>query len=83
MTHLSMVLKLLSDANISLNLKKYHFAKSEVAYLGRMMRPGQLIMMDAKVAALKKARIPRTKSQLRASSDWLTCTGGSFRTSQR
>jgi hypothetical protein len=58
MARLSTVLKLLSDANISLKLKKCHFAKSEVAYLGHMIRPGQLSMMDTKVAAVKKARIP-------------------------
>lgn len=66
MAHLSHVLGLLKDANISLKLKKCAFAKQEVQYLGHMIKPGHLEMLSARVESLKLIELPKTKKEVRS-----------------
>jgi RNase H-like domain found in reverse transcriptase len=62
---LSLVLKLLESAGVSLNLKKCHFAASNVQYLGFRVGHAGLEVDDSKIVAVQKARPPCTKTVLR------------------
>ena len=64
--HLGEVLHLLSRAGLSLKLKKCHFFKETVNYLGHVIRPGKLEVASKNTEALKTAQPPSTQSELRS-----------------
>jgi RNase H-like domain found in reverse transcriptase/Reverse transcriptase (RNA-dependent DNA polymerase) len=63
---LDKVLSLLRDAGISLRLDKCHFFRRRVNYLGHVIEPGKLSVQDTKVDTILMAKLPRTKTELRA-----------------
>jgi Reverse transcriptase (RNA-dependent DNA polymerase) len=64
--HLDVVLHRLYRAGLTLNLKKCHFFKETVDYLGHVIRPCQLSVADKNTAALKDTRHPTTQTELRS-----------------
>jgi hypothetical protein len=60
------VLSLLRDAGVSLRLDKCHFSRRRVNYLGHVIEPGKLSVQATKVDTILKAKLPRTKTELRA-----------------
>jgi Reverse transcriptase (RNA-dependent DNA polymerase) len=63
---LDKVLSLLRDAGVSLRLDKCHFFRRRVNYLGHVIEPGKLSVQATKVDNILKAKLPRTKTELRA-----------------
>jgi len=60
------VLHRLREAGVTLNLEKCTWFSDEVEYLGPIVRPGQLHVHDKNVDALKHAKFPTTKTQLKS-----------------
>jgi hypothetical protein len=54
MAHLEAVLHRLYRAGITLNLKKFHFFKEAVDYLGHFIIAGQISVAEKNTATLKK-----------------------------
>jgi hypothetical protein len=71
MAHLDAVLHRLYRAGLTLHLKKCHFFKDTVDYLGHVFRPGQLSVAEKNTAALKYMTHPTTQTELR--SFWGLC----------
>jgi hypothetical protein len=63
---LDAVLHRLYRAGLSLNLKKCHFFKETVDYLGHVIRPGKLSVAEKNTQALRTAKPPTTQSELRS-----------------
>jgi hypothetical protein len=63
---LDKVLSLLRDAGVSLRLDKCHFFRRRANYLGHVIEPGKLSVQATKVDNILKAKLPRTKTELRA-----------------
>jgi Reverse transcriptase (RNA-dependent DNA polymerase) len=63
---LDKVLSLLRDAGVSLRLDKCHFFRRRVNYLGHVIDPGKLSVQATKVDTILKAKLPRTKTELRS-----------------
>jgi len=59
------VLHRLRDAGVTLNLKKCTGFSDEVEYIGHIVRPGRLHVHNKNVDALKHAKFPTTKTQLK------------------
>jgi RNase H-like domain found in reverse transcriptase len=53
-------------AGLSLNLKKCHFFRSEVSYLGHVIGPGTLAVAEKNTRALRTAKPPSTQTELRS-----------------
>lgn len=62
---LELVVQTLVDAGFSFNLKKCKFLKSEVEYLGYLVRSGEVRPNPKKVDALINSPIPKTQTQVR------------------
>jgi transposase InsO family protein len=62
---LSVVLKMLQTAGVSLKLNKCSFAASQVQYLGFKVGVNGVEVDATKTAAIKEARAPRNKNELR------------------
>lgn len=62
---LDSVLKTLTDAGFSINLKKCTFLTDEVEYLGRIISKGQVRPSEHKIEALVKSPTPSTVKQVR------------------
>jgi len=60
------VLHRLREAGVTLNLEKCTWFSDEVEYLGHIFRPGQLHVHNKNVDALKHAKFPTTKTQLKS-----------------
>jgi len=60
------VLTRLREAGVTLNLEKCTWFSDEVAYLGHIVRPGQLHVHKKSVDALKQASFSKTKTQLKS-----------------
>jgi hypothetical protein len=63
---LDKVLSILRNAVVSLRLDKRHFFRRRVKYLGHVTEPGKLPLQAMKVDTILKAKLPRTKTELRA-----------------
>jgi len=59
------VLHRLREAGVTLRLEKCTWFSDEVEYLGHIVRPGQLHVHNKNVDALKHAKFPTTKTQLK------------------
>jgi len=59
-------LRLLRDAEMTLRLPKCRFFRKTVAYLGHEIKLGRLAVMDAHTRALREARFPTTRTQVRS-----------------
>jgi Reverse transcriptase (RNA-dependent DNA polymerase)/RNase H-like domain found in reverse transcriptase len=66
LAHLDAVLHLLYRADLSLNLKKCHFFKSEVSYVGHFIGPGTLSVSEKNTRAFRTAKPPTTQTELRS-----------------
>jgi Reverse transcriptase (RNA-dependent DNA polymerase) len=64
--HLGDVLSRLYGAGLSLKLRKCHFVKEPVSYLGHVIRPGQPAVAENNTAALKDIQAPTTQTELRS-----------------
>jgi len=56
----------LREAGVTLNLEKCTWFSDEVEFLGHIVRPGQLHVDNKSVDALKDAKFPTTKTQLKS-----------------
>ncbi|KAL0152923.1 hypothetical protein M9458_051752 [Cirrhinus mrigala] len=65
LSSLDQVFKELSNASLTLNLKKCEFAKAVVTYLGKKVGQGQVKPVEAKIEAILEFPIPRNKRELR------------------
>jgi Reverse transcriptase (RNA-dependent DNA polymerase) len=54
------------DLDKVLRLDKFHFFRRRVNYLGHIIEPGKLSVQATKVDTILKAKLPRTKTELRA-----------------
>ena len=66
LAHLDTVLHRLYSAGMTLNLKKCHFFKDTVGYLGHVIRPGKLAVAEKNTKALHSASHPTTQTELRS-----------------
>ena len=64
--HLQLVLTRISDAGLTLNLKKCEFANAEIDYLGHHIGLGKVQPKQTKVEALLAVCRPKTKKQLQS-----------------
>ncbi|MGH0053304.1 MAG: reverse transcriptase/ribonuclease H family protein, partial [Sphaerochaetaceae bacterium] len=64
--HVEEILSCLSNAGITLKLKKCDFFTDTVNYLGHKIRPGHLETDKAVTAALKEAKHPRDQTELKS-----------------
>ena len=64
--HLSQILKALHRAGVTIKLSKCTFFKDSVKYLGHIIRPGTLEIDTIRTKALKEAKHPRNKTELRS-----------------
>jgi len=64
--HVDHVLCLLRQAEVALRLPKCRFFRTTVEYLGHEIKPGRLGLMDAHTRALREARFPTTRTQVRS-----------------
>jgi RNase H-like domain found in reverse transcriptase/Reverse transcriptase (RNA-dependent DNA polymerase) len=66
LSHLDEVLHRLYRAGLYLNIKKSHFFKETVSYVGHVIHPGKLSVAGKNTSALKTAKFPTTQSELRS-----------------
>ena len=64
--HLSQVIEAFRKANMTLKLKKCHFAKDSVQFLGHRIGNGILTIPEIKIAPILSIPEPNTKSKLRS-----------------
>ncbi len=62
--HLDGVLSALGRATVSLKAPKCHFFKKSVDYMGHVIRPGRLSLVEKNTQALKEAKHPTTQTEL-------------------
>jgi hypothetical protein len=60
------VLHRLYRAGLSLNLKKFHFFRKEVSYLGHVIGQDTLAVAEKNTRALRTAEPPSTQTELRS-----------------
>jgi len=65
-SHFDRVLRLLRDAGVTLRLPKCRFFRKTVENLRHEIKPGRLGVMDAHTSALREARFPTTRTQVRS-----------------
>ncbi|CAH2228158.1 jg4831 [Pararge aegeria aegeria] len=65
MNLLEEVLQIFKKNGLTLNLKKCHFFKNEIEFLGYKIRPGCVMPNEAKLEAVKNFPVPKTVHQLR------------------
>ena len=63
--HLEKFLEAIQKSGLTLNIKKCHFAQSEVPFVGHIIGSGQKRADGNKVSAVHKMKAPETKKQLR------------------
>jgi hypothetical protein len=64
--HLDAVLLRVYRVGLSLNLKKCHFFRSEVSYLGHVIGPWTLSVSEKNTRTLRTAKPPTTQTELRS-----------------
>ena len=62
--HLERVFKKLQEANLRLNIKKCNFLKSEVQYLGFIIKEGRVSPPKEYINSLKDIRLPKSRKEL-------------------
>ena len=63
--HIEEIFSIISDANLTINLRKCEFFKEKVEYLGFTIRHNSIQPSDEKVAAIRKLEFPENKKQLK------------------
>lgn len=58
------VLRRLSEASLTVNLAKCNFAQATVTYLGKVVRNGEVRLVNAKIQAIQEYPAPTTKKEL-------------------
>jgi len=61
--HLDEVLTLLGKAGVTLKASKCHFFQEEVEYLGHVIRPGRVHVLEKNLRALRGFRYPESHTQ--------------------
>jgi len=64
--HLEEVLTLLRNAGVTLKASKCHFFPEEVEYLGHVIRPGRVHVLEKNFRALRGLRYPETQTQMKS-----------------
>jgi len=64
--HVDEVLKRLGKAGIILKAAKCHFFQEEVEYLGHVLRPGRVHVLEKNRRALRGLRYPETQTQMKS-----------------
>jgi hypothetical protein len=64
--HLDAALLRIYRVGLSLNLKKCHFFRSEVSYLGHVIGPWTLSVSEKNTRTLRTAKPPTTQTELRS-----------------
>ena len=62
--HLRAVFLTLREAGLRINRRKCHFATNECEYLGHQVRYGKIRPIEAKITAIKRLLLPRTKKDM-------------------
>ncbi len=75
------ILSVLKNDSLSLKLRKCHFFKESVDYLGHIIGPGKLQVALKNTEATSQSQHPATQTQLPPFWDCAISTGGSYRTS--
>ena len=65
-THVNEILTCLSEAGVTLKIKKCSFFTKEIEYLGHTIKPGKLEIDRANTESLRQAVPPTNKSELRS-----------------
>jgi len=63
--HLDEVLTRLGKAGVTLKAAKCHLSKEEVEYLGHVIRPGRVHVLEKNLRALRGLRYPETRTQMK------------------
>ena len=66
LSHVVEILDTLASNGLTLKLRKCHFFKSSVDYLGHVIRPGYLEVAEKNTEAVRKAVYPRTQTELKS-----------------
>jgi len=64
--HLDEVLKRLGKAGVTLKAAKCHFFQEEVEYLGRVIRPGRVHVLEKNLRAQRGLGCPETQTQMKS-----------------
>lgn len=64
--HVRTILELLSNAGVTLRLRKCFFFQESIDYLGHIVRPGKLSVAAKTCEAVQRARPPTTQTELRS-----------------
>jgi len=63
--HIDRYLQVIKNSGLTLNLKKCHFAQSEVKFVGQIIGSNKRRPAPDKVAPVKDTKAPETKKQVR------------------
>jgi len=64
--HLDEVMTRLGKAGVTLKEAKCHFFQEEVEYLGHVIRPGRVHVLEKNIPALRDLRYPETQTQMKS-----------------
>jgi len=64
--HLDEVLTRLEKAGVTLEAAKGHFFQEEVEYLGHVIRPGRVHVLEKNLRALRGLRYPEIQTQMKS-----------------
>jgi len=64
--HVEEVLTLLGNTGVTLKASKCHFFPEEVEYLGHVIRPGRVHVLEKNVRALRGLRYPENQTQMKS-----------------
>jgi len=64
--HLYEVWTRLGKAGVTLKAAKWHFFQEEVEYLGHVIRPGRVHVLEKNLRALRGLRYPETQTQMKS-----------------
>lgn len=66
MQHIEMIVNALHGANMKISNEKSQFYKSEIEFLGHIIKHGRITVDPVKIAAFRDYELPRTMKQLRS-----------------
>lgn len=64
--HISMIFNALHEANLKISNEKSHFFKSEIEYLGHIIKYQKITVDPEKITTIRNYEVPRTLKQLRS-----------------
>lgn len=63
MKHISLIVQALHDANMKISNEKSHFFKTEIEFLGHIIKHNRITVDPEKIAAIRDYEIPKTLKQ--------------------